>query len=89
MQLAELMKATSKLTSIDVRGNESLGEGGVGALVTFMNAQRVKNSTSVPRSVCGVTGKNSMLDVPREPSEWEVIDNVDETLTLRFGVVLR
>lgn len=49
-----------------VRGNETIGEEGAAALIAFMRKNKTKNSQSVPRSLMGVTPKNSRLDVLRE-----------------------
>ena len=55
--LARLLHAFPKLTALDVRGNESLGERGSSALIAFMNLQKSnRNVTSVPRSLLGVGG---------------------------------
>lgn len=40
-QLALLMTRCNKLTSIDVRGNDSMGERGANALVAFMDGAKV------------------------------------------------
>jgi hypothetical protein len=62
-ELAALLTAVPKLTALDLRGNESIGERGIEALEDFMS----KNGTSfthAPRSICGVNPHNSRLDVP-------------------------
>ena len=71
-QLAQLMLACPRLTSVDVRGNESLDEAGTNALCAFMASQRVTKVTSVPRSVLGVTPAKSRLDVPKATAWLEV-----------------
>ena len=87
-QLAELLSAAPRLTAVDVRGNESLGEDGVKALSTWMKSQRIKNSTSVPRSLCGVTPKNSRLDIPKEvlPGELKLLCSELEANVFAEGV---
>ena len=67
-QLARLMGKTAKLGSIDVRGNESLGDRGADALVEFMATARVKMFSTVPRSIHGVTNSRSQLQVPKKLS---------------------
>lgn len=64
-QLARLMTMCSRLNAIDVRGNESMGERAVAALVDFMERSKVKSAANVPRSVCGVTPARSQLAVPK------------------------
>ena len=64
-QLAKLLAAVPKLTTLDVRGNESLGEDGVQALEAFMKTQKVTSSTSVAHSLCGITPANSRIEVPK------------------------
>jgi len=68
VQLAELMTRCPKLTSIDCRGNDSLGERGSAALVEFMSSQKVRTANSVPRSVNGVTHSHSQLQIPKHLS---------------------
>ena len=69
-QLARLLDACPKLTSIDVRGNESLGEVGSQALIEFMKRQKASRIvTSSPRSLMGVGGASgptltAMKDTP-------------------------
>jgi hypothetical protein len=72
VQLAELLSKCPRLTAVDVRGNESLGEEGSRALVEFMRAQKVKSSVSVPRSLSGVTPSRSQLLVPKSPPPFEM-----------------
>jgi len=67
-QLARLMSTCAKLTSIDVRGNESIGERGANALVDFMAAAKVRTANSVPRSLNGVTHSRSQLQIPKQLS---------------------
>ena len=63
LQLAELMKAQPRLTSLDVRGNETMGEAGAEALALFIES---KTGTGVmPCSVSGVTPGKSTLEVTR------------------------
>ena len=69
--LAELMARHPRLTSIDVRGNETLGEAGVAALgqvLRHTHAMEVVQQVSAvraPRSLCGVNTIKPTLDVPR------------------------
>ena len=67
-QLGKLMHACPKLTALDVRDNESLGERGTKALLAFMGAQKEGRSvTSVPRSLFGVGGSGgSTLSIPKK-----------------------
>jgi len=67
-QLAHLMATCHKLTSIDVRGNDSMGERGASALVNFMASAKVRTANSVPRSVNGVTHSRSQLQIPKQLS---------------------
>ena len=64
VQLAELMHKQPRLTSLDVRNNESIGMEGAKALAAFMESNRGVVGV-VARSVCGVTPSNSTLEVPR------------------------
>ena len=66
--LARLMHAFPKLTALDVRGNETLGERGSAALINFMNMQKAnRNVTSVPRSLLGVGGTGGpSLNIPKQ-----------------------
>ena len=63
-QLADLMAAQPRLTSIDVRGNEGMGMAGAAALGKFMKGLG-KGVSHVPRSLCGVTPSNSTVDIPK------------------------
>ena len=65
IQLAELMSAQPRLTSIDVRNNETMGDAGAEALATFIGGLKSHSVLHVPRSVCGVTPVNSSLEVPK------------------------
>ena len=67
-QLARLMTTSAKLTSVDVRGNDSIGERGANALVNFMAAAKVRTANSVPRSLNGVTHNRSHLQIPKQIS---------------------
>jgi hypothetical protein len=74
-QLAALLASKkTKLTAIDVRGNESLGEQGCRALIDYMRSQKpVKGSvghTSV--SILGVTPAKPRLDVPKTMPSFEL-----------------
>ena len=72
-QLAKLLHECPKLTAVDVRGNESLGHRGSQALVEFMNLQKaLKNATMVPRSLMGIGGGRSTLNVPKQVPPFEV-----------------
>jgi len=68
VQLARLMSTCPKLTSIDVRGNDTMGERGVKALVEFMAGAKVRTANSVPRSLNGVTHSRSQLQIPKQLS---------------------
>lgn len=70
-QLAQLLAKCPRLTSVDVRSNETLGEMGTRALVAFMSSQRIRSSVSVPRSLCGVTPARSQLEVPKAVPPFE------------------
>ena len=62
------MNQNPRLTSLDVRGNDSMTLDGAKALGKFMLALG-KGVSHVPRSLCGVTPSNSTLNVPNAPSE--------------------
>ena len=67
-QLAALLASKkTKLTAIDVRNNESLGEAGCAALVAYLRSQKqVKGSVGhTPISILGVTPSKPRLDVPK------------------------
>ena len=68
VQLAHLMTTSPKLTSIDVRGNDSMGERGASAFVDFMAQGKVRTCNSVPRSINGVTHSRSQLQIPKQLS---------------------
>ena len=70
-QLAELMQANPRLTSLDVRNNEGMGLDGAKALGAFMEGLG-RGVTHVPRSLCGVTPANSVLEVPKAPGAVEL-----------------
>ena len=74
-QLAELLRKVPKLTALDVRDNETLGEEGCRALEEFMKTQKVASSTSVAHSLCGITPARSRLEIPKvmEPFELRII----------------
>ena len=72
IQLSQMLKAMPKLTSLDVRSNDTLGEEGVSALEAFMKTQKTVSSTSVAHSLCGITPAKSRLEVPQEMSQIEV-----------------
>ena len=63
-QLAELMRLQPRLTSVDVRLNETMGAAGVEALAKCIESYRGIVGVTA-RSVCGVTPSNSTLEVPR------------------------
>jgi len=74
IELADLMEAQPRLTSIDVRNNESMSLAGANALAAFMEAHRMSSVGSAPRSLCGVTPAKSSIEVP--PSESLVLGTV-------------
>jgi len=63
-QLADLLSANPKLTSVDVRNNESMSMDGAKALSKFMGGLG-RGVSHVPRSLCGVTPSSSTLEVPK------------------------
>ncbi|KOO33679.1 ankyrin repeat protein [Chrysochromulina tobinii] len=63
-QLAKLLSRQPRLTSVDVRNNESMGLNGAEYLAKFLEGAACKNVASVPRSLAGVTPANSSLEVP-------------------------
>ena len=67
IKLAKLMKDMPKLASIDVRGNESLGEEGARALIDWLKWDKNEKTLGRKlRSLCGVgMGGSSRIDVPR------------------------
>lgn len=67
-QLAHLMAAVPKLTCLDVRGNDSMGDRGSLALAEFMATAKVRTANSVPRSLNGVTHAKSQLQIPKSLS---------------------
>lgn len=69
VQLARLLRDCSKLTAIDVRGNETLGEEGTQALVEFLYEQR--SNRSEPRSLLGITPGNTSLSIPKQLMPYE------------------
>ena len=74
MLLAKLLSACPKLTSVDVRGNESLGEVGTQALIDFMSAHKAaaRGITLMPRSFMGVGGGgDSTLTIPKHVPPFE------------------
>ena len=75
-QLAELMRRLPKLTSIDVRGNESLGVVGARALTDWLTEDKASGTHKL-RSLNGVgAGGNSRLDVRKlniQPIELQVL----------------
>ena len=64
-QLAELMKRCPKLTSIDCRGNETLGNDGASALIEWFKADKA-SGTHTLRSLNGVCPLHSSISVPRQ-----------------------
>jgi len=70
-QLTELLTKMPRLTSVDVRGNESMGTEGAMALSAFMDGLG-RGVTHVPRSLCGVLPANSSLEIPKTPGEVEL-----------------
>lgn len=74
-QLAALLASKkTKLTAIDVRNNESLGEAGCAALVAYLRSQKqVKGSVGhTPISILGVTPSKPRLDVPKSIPPFEL-----------------
>jgi len=66
-QLAELMYKQPRLTSLDLRNNETMGEKGAAALARFMEETcKASNVLHVPRSLLGVKPSTPSLEVPRE-----------------------
>jgi len=86
--LAKLLQDVPKLTSLDVRSNESLGEVGVTALEAFMKTQKVASSTSVAHSLCGITPARSRLEIPKqmEPLELRIVCSELENSVWAEGV---
>jgi len=74
-QLGKLLRACPKLTALDVRDNESLGERGTKALIDFMSTQKQgRNATSVPRSLFGVGGTGGpTLTIPKKVPHFECL----------------
>ena len=70
-QLAELLAANPRITSVDVRGNESMDLAGAQALCKFMGGLG-RGVTHVPRSLNGVTPSSSSLEVPKSPGPVEL-----------------
>ena len=64
-QLAELLAKQERLTSVDVRSNESMGMAGAEALAKFLESGKSDSVLHVPRSLCGVTPSNSNVSVPK------------------------
>jgi hypothetical protein len=60
-RLAELMRQQPRLTSLDVRQNDTMGFEGAVALSSVIESFR--GVGVVARSVCGVTPSNSTLEV--------------------------
>ena len=64
VELAELMRRQSRLTSLDVRNNDSIGDVGANALAkTIESYKGIVGVTA--RSICGVSPGSSTLEVPR------------------------
>ena len=88
-QLAELMRRVPKLTSIDVRGNESLGAEGAKALTDWLREDKA-TGTKTMRSLNGVGAcGNSRLDVKRlniQPIELRIICAEMQTYIFAEGV---
>ena len=64
--LADLL-SRQKHIAVDVRGNESLGEAGTNALVTFM-LDNYARADRPRRTILGVTHDSLTLQVPALPS---------------------
>ena len=71
VELAELLAKQERLTSVDCRGNESMGMKGAEALAAFLQSGKSSSVLHVPRSLNGVTPAKSTLEVPKhlEPVE--------------------
>ena len=61
LQLAKLMDKCPRLTAIDVRGNPDLGARGIAALAQVLKDEK----PGQPRSLCGVNGSNTRIEIPR------------------------
>ena len=74
-QLAELLAKQERLTSVDVRSNESMGMAGAEALAKFLESGKSDSVLHVPRSLCGVTPSNSNVSVPKsmQPVDLRII----------------
>lgn len=64
-ELAQLMARMPKLTSLDVRGNESLGHDGATALIEWLKRDKA-SGTHTLRSLNGVSSLHSSIHVPRQ-----------------------
>jgi len=90
-KLAKLMKDMPKLVTIDVRGNESLGEEGAKALIDWLRWDKAERTVGRKlRSLCGVGMYGSTrLDVPRaglKPIELTILCAELETNIFAEGV---
>ena len=68
--MAEALNKIPKLTSLDVRGNPTIGQEGLSALVKAMKDEKPGH----PRSLCGVSSLNTRLEVPRKFKPGQEID---------------
>ena len=87
-ELAELMRRVPKLTSIDVRGNESLGDEGATALIEWLKVDKATGSHTL-RSLNGVCPAQSHISVPRQgiaPIELRIMCAELETNIFAEGV---
>ena len=88
-QLAELMQRIPKLTTLDVRGNESLGKEGANYLTEWLKADKASGSHKL-RSLNGVgAGGVSRLDVRKQniqPIELHILCAELETNIFADGV---
>ena len=87
-KLAELMRCIPKLTSVDVRNNESLMKEGAVALVEWLQEDKRSGSHTL-RSLTGICPAQSRMDVPRyniKPIELSLICAELETNTFAEGV---
>ena len=88
-QLSELMQRIPKLTTLDVRGNESLGKEGANYLTEWLKADKASGSHKL-RSVNGVgAGGVSRLDVRKQniqPIELQILCAELETNIFADGV---
>ena len=73
--LADILQRCPRLTSLDLRGNPTLGAKGIAALCQALRDEKPGH----PRSLCGVSPLNTRLDVPR-------VFGVEQRVDLRLVV---